>query len=110
MTATQQRSRREYVVTWDDPDEARIDAHPLSGREWLEGVRDGIVPPPPAAQLLGIRVDEVDDSRVVLSMEPSEVQYNPAGTVHGGVLATLADTAMTTAIISKLPAGAVAPT
>ena len=101
---------RELKVTWDDPTAARTQSRDLSGRAWLEGVRDGSVPPPPAARLLDISVDEVEDGRVSLSMEPREAQYNPAGTVHGGILTVLADTAMTTAVMSKLPAGSWAPT
>ena len=101
---------RELKVTWDDPTTGRTEARDLSGREWLEGIRDGTLAPPPAARLLDIRLDEVDDGGVVFSMEPRETHYNPAGTVHGGVLTVLADTAMTTAIISQLPAGSWAPT
>ena len=101
---------RELKVTRDDPTTGRTEARDLSGREWLEGIRDGTLAPPPAARLLDIRLDEVDDGGVVFSMEPRETHYNPAGTVHGGVLTVLADTAMTTAIISQLPAGSWAPT
>ena len=97
-------------MTWDDPTTGRTETRDLSGREWLEGIRDGTLAPPPAARLLDIRLDEVDDGGVVFSMEPREAHYNPAGTVHGGVLTVLADTAMTTAIISQLPAGSWAPT
>ena len=101
---------RELTVTWDDPAAARLQTRELNGRAWLEGIRDGTVTPPPAARLLDIRLDEVEDGHVVFSMEPREAGYNPAGTVHGGILTVLADTAMTTAIISQLPAGAWAPT
>ena len=97
-----------HKVTRDGPATASGEARDLTGREWLEGVRDGTVSPPPAA--LDIRLDEVDDGCAVFSMEPREAQYNPAGTVHGGILSVLADTAMTTAIISQLPAGSWAPT
>ena len=101
---------RELKVTWDDPTTRRTETRDLSGREWLEGIRDGTLAPPPAARLLDIRLDEVDDGGVVFSMEPRETHYNPAGTVHGGILTVLADTAMTTAVMSKLPAGSWAPT
>ena len=101
---------RDLNVTAKDPTAASTPARHLSGRAWLEGVKDGTVAPPPAARLLDIRLDEVDDGGVVFSMEPRETHYNPAGTVHGGILTVLADTAMTTAVMSKLPAGSWAPT
>jgi uncharacterized protein (TIGR00369 family) len=82
----------------------------MSGIEWLRGIKDGVVPPPPAAALVGMEVERVSEDEIVFSLEPSEFQYNPAGTVHGGVLTTLADTAMTTAVIARLPARSWAPT
>jgi uncharacterized protein (TIGR00369 family) len=36
---------------------------------------------------------------------PSEYHYNPAGVVHGGMAATLLDSAMGIAVLSSLPAG-----
>jgi uncharacterized protein (TIGR00369 family) len=38
-------------------------------------------------------------------MEPREFHYNPLGTVHGGMLATLLDTATGCAVHTTLPAG-----
>lgn len=109
--ATTTTSRmRERTVRWDDPAQARAESREMSGRQWLEGIKSGAVSPPPAAQMLGIELQEVDDGRVLFQMEPHEMHYNPAGTVHGGVLTTLADTAMTTAVISQLPPGSWAPT
>jgi uncharacterized protein (TIGR00369 family) len=38
-------------------------------------------------------------------MQPSEYHFNPIGSVHGGVTATILDSAMACAIHSKLPQG-----
>ncbi len=54
----------------------------------------------PAAWLLGIRKDGAR-----LAMVPAEYHYNPIGTVHGGVIATLLDMAMTAAVRAVLPPG-----
>ncbi|MFV2100655.1 PaaI family thioesterase [Micromonospora sp. LOL_024] len=46
-----------------------------------------------------------DEGRVVVELEPQEFHYNPLGTVHGGVLSTLLDTAAACAVHTTLPAG-----
>jgi uncharacterized protein (TIGR00369 family) len=109
MTAATTPSRQR-TFTWVSPAEARERKAGLNGREWLEAMKRGDVPVPPAAALIGMQVERVTDDEVVFSLEPQEFHYNPAGTVHGGVITTLADTAMTTAIIARLPAGKWAPT
>jgi uncharacterized protein (TIGR00369 family) len=47
----------------------------------------------------------VSEGRVVFAGEPAEYHYNPLGTVHGGVMATLLDSALGCAVQSLLPAG-----
>jgi uncharacterized protein (TIGR00369 family) len=42
---------------------------------------------------------------VVFSLEPHEYHYNPVAVVHGGILATLCDSAMALAIHTLVPAG-----
>ena len=42
----------------------------------------------------------------VFGIDPGPQHGNPMGTTHGGILATLLDSAMTCAVQSKLPAGA----
>jgi uncharacterized protein (TIGR00369 family) len=96
--------RRE--VSWDDPRTLQEPGRRLSGVEFLRSILRGELPGPPIGALLGMRIEEVDEGRVVFSLEPSEAHYNPAGVVHGGVVTTLADTAMACAVHSSLPAGA----
>jgi uncharacterized protein (TIGR00369 family) len=57
------------------------------------------------AQLMGMRLTEVDEGRAVFEVEPGEQHYNPIGVVHGGLAMTLADSAMGCAVQSCLPAG-----
>lgn len=61
---------------------------------------------PPIATTLGFGVEEVEEGRVVFTMEPAEFHFNPIGSVHGGVFATLLDSAAGCAVHSALPAGA----
>jgi uncharacterized protein (TIGR00369 family) len=56
-------------------------------------------------QLLGVERLVVEEGRVEVFMTPQEFHYNPLGTVHGGILATLLDTGAGCAVHSTLPAG-----
>jgi uncharacterized protein (TIGR00369 family) len=71
----------------------------------LHAMINGELPPPPVMQMLGMDGIEADEGRVTVLMTPREFHYNPLGTVHGGVLATLLDTATGCAVQSTLPAG-----
>lgn len=46
------------------------------------------------AERLGVRAERSGDGSAQLELDVGEEHLNPAGTVHGGVLATLVDTAM----------------
>src|SRR5438270_13079567 len=52
------------------------------------------------AERLGARAEDAGDGRARVSFEAGDEHLNPAGTVHGGVLATLVDTAMGMAVRS----------
>jgi uncharacterized protein (TIGR00369 family) len=60
---------------------------------------------PSIGRLLGMRFDEVESGRVVVSLDTRPDFMNPLGIVHGGILATLLDTAMGCAVHTTLPAG-----
>jgi uncharacterized protein (TIGR00369 family) len=47
----------------------------------------------------------VGDGWIEFSMRPQGFMLNLAGTVHGGVLATLVDSALTCALVTRLPKG-----
>lgn len=61
--------------------------------------------PMPLADHLGFRVVEAAPGMVVVELEPREVHYNLSGTVHGGVLAVIADSAMGLAFGTLLAPG-----
>ena len=75
------------------------------GLALLEAIRDGELPPPPIADLMGFEIRELAPGEVSFSMVPSLEQYNPIGMVHGGVAATLLDTVMGCAVHTLLPKG-----
>ena|SRR5437763_714011 len=98
------QTSRTRTVSWEDPTEAVLVGKTISGQAFLEAMQSGELPAPPVAVLIGMRMTEVSEGRVVFALEPAEYHYNPLGTVHGGVTATLLDTALGCAIQSMLPA------
>jgi len=102
---TEYQERRTRTVTWSDPAPALRAAQTMSGIAYLKAIQSGELPPPPIAALIGMALVEVSEGRVVFSAETAEYHYNPLGTVHGGIAATLLDSAMGCAVQSLLPAG-----
>ena len=62
------------------------------------------------AERLGARSEQTDEGRATVRFEATDEHLNPAGTVHGGVLATLVDTAMGQAVRSATDEGDVPAT
>ncbi len=60
---------------------------------------------PPAAELVGFRMLSFGDGVSRFEMEAGRRHHNPMGTVHGGILCTLADSAMGMAFASTLDEG-----
>jgi len=99
------QTSRTRVITWEDPAAAVQTGKTISGIEYLKALQSGELPPPPIAVLMGMWITEVSEGRVVFAAEPAEYHYNPLGTVHGGVMATLLDSALGCVVQSMLPAG-----
>lgn len=55
---------------------------------------------PTFLDLLGVQLHDADDGGARLTLDASTQHLNAAGSVHGGVLATLVDTAMGQAVRS----------
>ncbi|HEY7123919.1 MAG TPA: PaaI family thioesterase [Ktedonobacterales bacterium] len=100
-----QNGTRTRTITWEDPLPSAQQARAMSGLEYLRAMQRGEFPPSPLAVLMGISAAEIEEGRVVLSVQPAEYHYNPIGVVHGGLAATLLDSAMACAVHSTLPAG-----
>jgi uncharacterized protein (TIGR00369 family) len=77
----------------------------LPGRQLLEAMIEGRLPPPPMASLVGARLVSVGDGESLFVCTPDESTYNPLGIVHGGLLCTLLDFAAGVAVHTLLPAG-----
>lgn len=98
-------TERTLTVTWEDPLVAAAKGARLSGIEHIREIIARRLPPPPIAQLLGFDLVEASEGRAVFALVPGEQHYNPIGVVHGGVAATLLDSAMGCAVHTRLAAG-----
>jgi uncharacterized protein (TIGR00369 family) len=96
---------REKTITWEDPLATAAAGAALSGREFLEQIVAGKVPPPPIARLMGFDLGRIDDGEVTFVGTPDESVYNPIGMVHGGYVCTMLDSALGCAVHTTLPAG-----
>jgi uncharacterized protein (TIGR00369 family) len=97
---------RTRTFSWQDPVAVAARGRSLSGLELIRGIAEGTLAPPPIAELLGFTIVEAEPGRAVFAAEPAEWMYNPIGSVHGGVAATLLDSCMGCAVHTTLPAGA----
>lgn len=96
---------RSRSFTWQDPAAVAREAQLLPGIEFLRKVKTGEIRAP-IQDTLDFRLDDFGEGWSTWTLVPDEYQYNPAGTVHGGVVSTLLDTAMGVALWTTLPTGA----
>jgi uncharacterized protein (TIGR00369 family) len=81
-----------------------IDLSALSGVEQLRlGLNGGFTAP--IARTVGFDLIEVEEGRVAFEGLPTQAVYNPLGTVHGGWIATLLDSACGCVVHSMLKSG-----
>lgn len=59
----------------------------------------------PMGDLLGMKIVAVEDGKVTVEAIPQTQFYNPLMRIHGGYTATLIDTAMGSAVFTKMQAG-----
>ena len=77
----------------------------VDGLTLFKGLVEGRFPAPPISRVLGFTVTEVEFGRVAFAYTPVFDHYNPLGTVHGGIAATLLDSVMGCCIHTTLKAG-----
>ncbi|MFC7263766.1 PaaI family thioesterase [Streptomyces lutosisoli] len=96
---------RSRTVDWEDPAVSAGAVGQHSGLDFLREMQAGRLPAPPISATLGMTLEEVEYGRVVFALVPGEEHYNPIGSVHGGVYATMLDSAAGCAVQSVLPQG-----
>lgn len=80
-------------------------ARGMDGMTLFREIMAGRLPAPPMSKALGMSLLEIDHGRVLFGYEPVFDHYNPLGSVHGGVAATLLDSVMGCCVHTTLKAG-----
>ncbi len=62
---------RTKTISWDDPGKnKRSVINSISGLEYLSGIKEGQISPPPAANLVGYRLCDVDKGYAAFELKP----------------------------------------
>ena len=97
--------KHERTYRWADPAEIMAAAQGQSGLDLMRAMAEGRVPPPPVSSLIGVNGFTAEKGKVTMGFDPAEFHYNALGSVHGGVIATVIDMVLGSAVHSTLKAG-----
>jgi acyl-coenzyme A thioesterase PaaI-like protein len=75
----------------------------VSGLELLQGLQERGPAAVGVGGLLGMRIEAVEPGVIVFGIRTDPQFANPHGGLHGGITATLLDSAMGCAVLSQLP-------
>lgn len=95
-------AERTRTYSWIAPTELRDAAMAMTGLEFIaRGLAEGGHPAPIGATI-GMTIESVKEGEVAFALVPQEFHYNPLGTVHGGILSTMLDSAAGCAVHTTL--------
>ena len=94
---------RNRICECQDPREVREQADGLSVLDRMRAIRDGKLPPPPIARLIGFHYIGAEPGEISIELQPEQSLENQAGTLHAGVAAAMLDMAMSAAANTLLP-------
>lgn len=97
--------KRTKEITWEDPAPGAKQALQMDGIDYLKAMSAGQLPLPPLLYTLDFKVGQLEPGNVSFSFQPQEFHYNPMGSVHGGVISAILDSAMGCSLHSLLEAG-----
>jgi uncharacterized protein (TIGR00369 family) len=97
--------QRSKTFSWSDPVQTAKAALTSTGLEFLTRMIQGEVGVPPVMDMIGFRLVHAEFGKTIFEYDPDEPHYNPIGSVHGGIMTTLLDTAMGSCIHTTLPQG-----
>jgi uncharacterized protein (TIGR00369 family) len=87
------------------PAQPELFAGTISGLETVQLALEGKLPIPPILATLDISLVEVAEGHAAFEGSPAEWQYNTLGTVHGGWLSAVLDSALGCAVYTVLSPG-----
>lgn len=97
------------MITGQHPNEIGVvpaaTAMQMDGLSFLQNMISKQFPAPPFADTSDIWLIKAEHGRVVFEGNPSQKFLNPLGTIHGGWISTLLDSAMGCAVHSTLKPG-----
>jgi len=96
------KHNKKRTFNYGDSSEAIELSKSLSGLEYLEGMQNGEIPEAPAVTALDIKFNALEFGKANFEFIAQDFHYNAVGTVHGGVITTILDTAMGCTLLSTL--------
>ena len=84
---------------------ARAAESRVNGLDYMRAIASGEIERRRSRACSASALVEVEEGRALFSVEPGEQHYNPIGVVHGGLAATLLDSAMGCAVHTTLEPG-----
>ncbi len=97
---------RALSVSWADPGPVRLAMSQMTGFEVVQAYISGQFPRPPLGELMDLDLSTRGPGHITFAFATSELFENPMGTLHGGIIGTLLDSAMGLAVLSTLERGA----
>ncbi len=96
---------RTRTYSWTDPAELRGAAMTSTGLEFISRSLNAGGSPAPIGATIDMRSVAVTEGEVTFAITPQEFHYNPLGTMHGGIFATILDSACGCALHTTLARG-----
>lgn len=100
-------NERTRTFTWEDPKPGAAASQKMAGLDYLNAMISGEMAAPPIIKLMNIQMISAEPGKIIMELPIGEYHYNPIGSIHGGVAATILDSVMGCAVHSTLPAGRV---
>jgi len=96
---------RTRTYSWEDATHALEEAKKFNGYEFLKKVIEGSIPLAPSLETISCKPISVDKGQVVFELKGQEFLYNPIGSVNGGIISTVLDSAIGCTLLSTLERG-----
>ena len=76
-----------------------------TGLEMMKAILQGELPAAPIGKSMNFCLIHLDEGQTIFQGTPKPAFFNPLGTIHGGWIATLLDSALGCAVHTKMPVG-----